>query len=518
MRKSILFLFGSLATLGAWSQVPEDALRMSWSTPSGTARNQAIGGVMTSLGGDITANFINPAGIAMYKTSEIVLSPGYNFFNNKSTYRGSAETNAKSSSFILGTSGLVFGISDRYKANKSSAFSIAVNRSADFNNKIAYSGTNNFSSFSEAYAVEVASSGLSIDDALNSSSISFPSRMALYTYLVDTLTTEGFGTEVVGTPMRYALQHDTAFLLNQSNTIETSGGITEVAISFAGNSNDKFYFGGSLGVPILNYERNSVYTETDATNQSNNYFNSATLRERYTSKGVGVNLKLGAIFKPVNFIRVGAAIHTPTLYGLKDSYDATMETDLDNYNEPTSVTIRELNDGYIPEYKYDLTSPWRFLVGGSYVFHGVEDIKQQRGFISADLEYVTYSSNRFKNGEENTIDNQEYYDAVNGVIKQIYKGALNAKIGGELKFNTTMARAGFAYYGNPYEDKDLDGKRMYISGGVGYRDKGFFIDLAYVHRLTDDVNFPYRLPDKANTYAETKGSGGNVIVTAGIKF
>jgi len=518
MRKSILFLFGSLATLGAWSQVPEDALRMSWSTPSGTARNQAIGGVMTSLGGDITANFINPAGIALYKTSEIVFSPGYNFFNNKSTYRGSAETNAKSSSFILGTSGLVFGISDRYKPNKSSAFSIAVNRSADFNNKIAYSGTNNFSSFSEAYAAEVAGSGLSIDDALNSSSISFPSRMALYTYLVDTLTTEGFGTEVVGTPMRYALQHDTAFLLNQSNTIETSGGITEVAISFAGNSNDKFYFGGSLGVPILNYERNSVYTETDATNQSNNYFNSATLRERYTSKGVGVNLKLGAIFKPVNFIRVGAAIHTPTLYGLKDSYDATMETDLDNYNEPTSVTIRELNDGYTPEYKYDLTSPWRFLVGGSYVFHGVEDIKQQRGFISADLEYVTYSSNRFKNGEENTIDNQEYYDAVNSVIKQIYKGALNAKIGGELKFNTIMARAGFAYYGNPYEDKDLDGKRMYISGGVGYRDKGFFIDLAYVHRLTDDVNFPYRLPDKANTYAETKGSGGNVIVTAGIKF
>jgi hypothetical protein len=36
--------------------------------------------------------------------------------------------------------------------------------------------------------------------------------------------------------------------------------------------------------------------------------------------------------------------------------------------------------------------------------------------------------------------------------------------------------------------------------------------------MTNDVNFPYRLPDKANTFAAVKGTGGNIAVTAGFKF
>lgn len=81
-----------------------------------------------------------------------------------------------------------------------------------------------------------------------------------------------------------------------------------------------------------------------------------------------------------------------------------------------------------------------------------------------------------------------------------------------------MARLGFSYYTDPYKESDLSGKKMYLSGGLGYRNKGMFIDLTYVHSITDDVNFPYRLPDKANTFATIKGIGGNIAVTAGLKF
>ena len=147
--------------------------------------------------------------------------------------------------------------------------------------------------------------------------------------------------------------------MNQSNDVKTSGGITEIAFSFAGNKNDKLYWGGSIGVPILNYERVNVYTESDSSSNRRNYFKSATLTEWYQSKGVGLNLKLGLIFKPVDNIRVGAAIHTPTIYGMKDTYDATMETDLENYNTPSSVNVTTLNNGVIPQYNYDQSSPWR---------------------------------------------------------------------------------------------------------------------------------------------------------------
>ena len=162
MRKKVLLALFSFSSIAGVAQVPEDALRMSWNTPGGTARNQAIGGVMGSLGGDITSSFINPAGIGIYKTSELVISPGFNFLNNNSNFRGT-KTSLNNSNAFFGTSGFVLGIpsNPRSRNNSSSAFSIAVNRAADFNQKINYRGQNDFSSFSEAYASEVANSGLS---------------------------------------------------------------------------------------------------------------------------------------------------------------------------------------------------------------------------------------------------------------------------------------------------------------------------------------------------------------------
>jgi hypothetical protein len=147
----------------------------------------------------------------------------------------------------------------------------------------------------------------------------------------------------------------------------------------------------------------------------------------------------------------------------------------------------------------------------------VEDITRQKGFLTADIEYVNYKSNRYSTAETN--NDNTYYNGVNTAIKDFYKGAFNFRAGGELKFKTIMARAGFAYYGNPYkESEELKGRRMFISGGLGYRNKGIFADLTYTHQLNRDVNFPYRLPDKANTFAYMKGSGGNIGATIGFKF
>ena len=70
------------------AQTPEDALRTAWYTQNGSGRNTATGGVMGSLGGDITANHVNPAGLGLFKTNEFVLSGGMHLNNNKFNYRG----------------------------------------------------------------------------------------------------------------------------------------------------------------------------------------------------------------------------------------------------------------------------------------------------------------------------------------------------------------------------------------------------------------------------------------------
>ena len=53
---------------------------------------------------------------------------------------------------------------------------------------------------------------------------------------------------------------------------------------------------------------------------------------------------------------------------------------------------------------------------------------------------------------------------------------------------------------------------------LGYRNKGYFIDLSYAHTFVKDVNFPYMLNDKANTFATQTGSRGNIALTVGFKF
>jgi hypothetical protein len=88
MKSKLYILICILFVQQAYAQLPEDALRMSWNVPSGTARQQAIGGAMGSLGGEISALFTNPAGLGLYKTGEFVLTPGFAFSNGKGMFRG----------------------------------------------------------------------------------------------------------------------------------------------------------------------------------------------------------------------------------------------------------------------------------------------------------------------------------------------------------------------------------------------------------------------------------------------
>lgn len=526
MNKKIYLIAALLAGQQAMAQLPEDALRMSWNVPGGTARSMAIGGAMGSLGGEITNLWVNPAGLGFYKTSELVLSPGFTLAGAKGSFRGTDVKSDNLSRFNLGASGLVFGYSDPYSRWSSKAFSIGVNRVANFTGSTYYKGTNDYSSFTEPLANEfydyyTAAKGRTpgrydkdiINDAIDDRSVSLLTRMALYTYLLDVDSTASGHTV-------FSRAEDLG-VVNQEKVTTTKGGITELALGFASNMDDKLYLGLSVGIPIVNYVRHTTFTESDPTDALND-FSYSRLEEEYTNKGVGLNAKLGLIFKPVERFRLGLAIHTPSLYALKEKTTSKMVTDLETSFDPNwpvdSVTSAQLQPGNRdPEFKYDLVSPWKFMLSGSYVLNEVADVSRQRGFISADIEYVTHGSSRFKEAEDN--GEADYYKQVSDAVKQLYKGTFNFRVGGELKFNTIMTRLGFGYYGNPYKDSELKAHRMNVSGGLGYRDHGFWVDLTYVRSLNKDSDFPYRLDaPRSNTYATIKDQSSNIMLTFGIKL
>ena len=82
-----------------------------------------------------------------------------------------------------------------------------------------------------------------------------------------------------------------------------------------------------------------------------------------------------------------------------------------------------------------------------------------------------------------------------------------------------MVRLGAAYYGNPYKDINGEkGSRLNLSGGLGYRNKGFFIDATYVHAINKDVHFAYRLANSPYFGANIRNTTGQVYLTMGVKI
>ncbi len=512
MRKIFPILFSFCYFIGN-AQTPEDALRLAWFTQNGTARNMAVGGVMGSLGGDISANHINPAGIGLYKTREIVLSPGFLFNNNKFNYRGS-DTSNKKNNFGYGTSGIVLAGTNKYGNSKwtSSAFAISVNQLANYNSRIQFKGFNNTSSFSEKYLEELTRDRADTNAAL--SNYIFGSSLAFRTFLLDTI--RGANGSFAGYQSLVPISTGVNQLYDAINT----GSYNEIAIGMAGNMADKLYVGGSLTIPIIQYNRELFYSERDATNNNNNQFSFFEYKERFSSSGIGVGLKLGAIYKPQEYFRIGFAFHTPQLLSMTDRIRSSITANTESFNGQLSESSDALNSGQGGKSTYNITTPWRMIGSISYVFRETSDTRKQKAFISADIEYVNYRAARYSASSENENDPalRNYYNLINDAIKDTYKGNVNLRLGGELKFNTIMVRLGTAYYGSPYQDAALKASRIIGSGGIGYRNKGMFIDLTYSHIMNKDVAFAYRLNDKPNTFASQSGSRGSLMLTVGFKF
>jgi hypothetical protein len=490
------------------AQEPPDALRYSFITQSGSARNQAIGGAGASLGGEFSTLFMNPAGLGFYKTNEFVFSGAYHMQKFKSTYKGELSSLSKNN-FNVPASGILFSIPNYGNAGlRNFTIAIGMNRAADFSSNLYYKGLNNKSSYSEKYLEELKYNNVTDPDSA-ALKLPFGASLAFNTFLIDTTTVNGALYKTLANP---------ATGLIQENTIHSSGGITDLALGGAVNLKEKLFFGATVTVPVLNYERDSHFKESDATSTTTNNFNFFDVYETLNTKGFGVNGKIGLIYKPVEYVRLGLALHSPTFYELTDTYTTEVITDLEGYGGAgiKKQVSGDFTNNQPGQLKYNLVTPSKVIASASYVFREVENVKMQKAFITADLEYVNYKATNFKVIDKQDIDTKNYFTDLNSVIDQQYKGTFDFRLGGELKFNTFMVRLGGAWYGNPYRYEKAS--RIKLGGGLGYRDKGMFVDLSYVYGINKDVNYPYRLQDKSNEAAFIKNTGGNIIATIGFKF
>ena len=97
MKNKWIFALSMILAVGtASAQNLYDAERLSSNELNGTARFVGMGGAMGALGGDISTIGTNPAGIGIFRSSDVSVSFGYNTSSASSKYMGTSMKEDKS--------------------------------------------------------------------------------------------------------------------------------------------------------------------------------------------------------------------------------------------------------------------------------------------------------------------------------------------------------------------------------------------------------------------------------------
>ena len=493
--KKKLFLTVSAALMGAGllAQDDTDALRFSQSTFFGDSRFTAMGGAFGALGANMACMHFNPAGIGVYRSGEFVFTPGVRIQRSNTLHYDSANSDF-STRLNIANIGFVSSwearnpypaASKQYeKWNRRHAFGINYNRIADFNFSTSISGSPDNSSI--------------INDFVNAAQGYYPAELngtyeglAYNTYLINpestTDTNHYWGMMLPNTP------------LIQEKKINTKGRMGELAFSYAHSFEDKLYAGVTIGVPMVRFTRESVYTELDH-NKSIWPFHSLKYEEQLLTTGSGVNLKAGVIYRLSDAIRIGAYAHTPSVLNLSDNYEYAMTAVYDSAITPMGAESRASYDGY---FKYKLYTPARAGASVAYVY-------KRLLAVNADVEFLSYGSARFK-------DNDDYLRPVNLVIQKKYAGTANIRAGAELNLRPVILRFGYAGYGSAFGP--LTGKfaQSNYCAGIGFkRQSNVYFDLGAVYTLWSE---DYYLYDPALVEKTTVNNSVLYFTfTLGIKF
>ena len=481
MKKTLsTFLISFLSFAAVHAQNSVDVLRYSQTNVVGTARAMGHGGAFGAIGADFTSLSINPAGIGLYKKSELSVTPNFYFSKVKSNQDGNNASDKKNN-FNMANYGLVLVSGDTKKKGwRFFQFGIGVNRLANFNHSYLIANDNSSTSLMSDY--QLSAYGQHPDDL-----DPYSTYLAWYNYLLDDTVRLGNGALAYTSP----LANGGVF---QQLRKRTWGSTNEMSVSFGSTYNDIFYIGGSVGFPFLRYYEESAYMEEDRADTVANFYK--FIKDDYLeTHGNGVNFKFGVIVRPAGWVRFGLAFHSPTWYSMNDYYYSTITRFWDDGTKDSKTSP-------YGRYDYNLNTPMK-LVGSAAFTIG------RFLLLSGDVEYLDYS-----NG---SLDAHTYrFTEENEQIRNKYTSALNIKTGAEIRLRPISFRAGLDYFGSPYADNINDGQIWKASAGVGYRDREFFLDLAYVYTIKKEDYYLYN-PDLINP-ANLEIYTHQLALTVGYKF
>lgn len=460
-----------LLTTGAYSQFPEDALRLSFPGLGVGARSLGMGMAYTGVANDFSASYWNPAGLGQMHLNEVSLGMDNIGFNNTGSLYGAGQSFSNSAT-NLNSLGLVYAVPT---AKGSFVIALGYGRQMDFTTGLSFRGFNPQSSIIQSWAPD----GAGVTDP--SGNLAYE----LYLANFDTISH----------------RWDSKILNNvtQSGQVLEGGGLNHVSASAGVEAARDLYLGATLNFLTGSYTYTRNYNENDLNNTWSVLpfdFSSLSLLETVESDISGFTANLGMLYKFGSNSRLGITIKTPSWITVRETYSQSGTSDFDNGDHFSYVVA----DGATNE--YDITTPFVFSAGLS---HSIADF-----MIAASIDYTDWSQMEFRNADQRLLN-------LNTDIKQIFGQTINMKVGGEYAFPMTglRLRAGYAYFPSPYKGDPSSRDHKYITGGLGFIiQDAIAIDFAYAHGAWENFISNYDNTSVVNESVTTN----NIVGTVSYRF
>lgn len=576
MKRTIFTALLSLTAIAAGAQTMYDGLNYSQNNYYGTARSIGMGNAMTAVGGDLGSIGINPAGSAVAGYSQFTITPNLTISSMNASYsaypvggadRFTNEQNKRLTRFSMPNIGLTFNWKTGNGSGlKAITYGLVVNGTNNFTGKMLAGGRNDKTSYQSAMAV--AADGYDMD-FLNGYSIDkdgkrvdrgwdYPyyygddfqndpnkGKFAPWNVIANAqagsianygdtddpsyywrykATTEGYSnTGKKDANGNYIYDIFLAGPLNQAYSRNITGSKYDVLFNVGFNFGDTFFVGANLGVTSLNYNYDECYKEAaenpsafeiDFGDKGKTCFSDYRTRYSYTADGSGVFGKIGFLWRPVDGLRVGAAVQTPTIMEINERWIQDVNL---NYTDASFNGSAKTPEG---DYSYRLRSPYRLNAGAAFTFAGM-------ALLSADYEMTDYSTMKFMSKDGGWSN--DTFSSLNDQIRNCMGVSHMVRVGAEFKPLPEIAvRAGYNFTTTPeyvYEGNSktkLNDRINAFSVGLGYSSNGsFFADIAArMTMLADEYISPYAdyLSDLASPMILNKRDIYNVTATIGWRF
>ena len=431
MKRLLLILFLAYCLLPiAHSQ---DVQRFAERQIIGTARYVGMGGAMTAIGGDPSAVQDNPAGLGLYRRGEIMLTVDGTI--DQTCQNDSRDVYPRARFALPQVSAVwAWGNPSKQRGMIYNNFMFSIQRLANYNRDVLVEGVG----MGMVETICEKTNGLAeeflIDMPWNDEEVGWLSILGYEGYLID---------PVVDNQWIPAVDFSSGTL-----SVSETGSADQYTLSWAGNISNQWYVGLSLNIPTITYTKRTSLLETSRNN-------SAELKSMYYASGVGVSGAVGLIYRPIQSLRIGASLQTPTVMQL------SLQTEGDMYST-------------IAGQKYDVLTPSSGSINTEIyaplrTSFSVAGQMGNNALIAVQYDYA------------HSADMEDVHTLRIGTEAQAYRGLfINAGYVYESSFMNKELAVGLDYNSIRTDmDYRYTAYSQYTSMGVGYRSNVLVAQVAY---------------------------------------